>query len=332
MTKISRKHARNEGNTSQEQDNKKTTSTDSKLSSSFVQVPKTACGYVAIIGRPNVGKSTLLNRLLGQKISITSRKPQTTRHQILGVRTNNNTQAIFVDTPGLFRNPQHALNRYMVNTAIQALSTIDLVLFVIDGRYWRKEDEWILEKLKTLKEPIILVLNKVDQNKNKDFLLPRCAMLSKKADFEEIIPLSAKTGDNLASLRTTVETLLPENPYLFPEDQLSDRNERFFAAEMVREKLIRYTGDEVPYGLTVEIEVFKKEDKILHIVALIWVEKKGQKKIIVGKKGEGLKQIGTLARQDMEKFFEQKVFLELWVKVKENWSDNERAIQQLGYR
>lgn len=296
----------------------------------------THCGYVALIGRPNVGKSTLLNCLLGQKLSITSRKPQTTRHRILGILTKNDTQIVFVDTPGIHEHFNRQLNRRMVQTACSVLHEVDVIVFVIDARVWTEADNFVLSKLEKIKEdrpelPIILVLNKVDRVKDKTSLFPVLQQVQEKIPSAELFPLSAKTGDNVAPLEKALMKLMPESPFYFAEDQLTDRNERFFAAEIVREKLMRYTGEEVPYGLTVEIEEFKLENNILRISALIWVERQGQKVIVVGKNGELLKEIGRLARIDMEKMFEHKVFLRLWVKVKSGWSDNERALKNFGY-
>ncbi|CAN5261594.1 GTPase Era [soil metagenome] len=296
----------------------------------------THCGYVALIGRPNVGKSTLLNRLLGQKLSITSRKPQTTRHRILGIQTLENQQIVFVDTPGIHKQTQHALNQYMVSAATSTMEDVDVLIFVVDARYWTHEDDNVLERLQTIRKhhpkmPVLLVLNKVDRVLDKQSLLPQLESWQQKFEFAEMIPLSAKSGFNVENLQKALTKYIPEGPFFFPEDQVSDRSERFFAAEMVREKLMRYTGDEVPYGLTVEIEEFKLKNNILHVSALIWVERAGQKTIIIGKEGAMMKEIGRLARLDMERMFEHKVFLRLWVKVKEGWSDDARALKSLGY-
>lgn len=288
------------------------------------------CGYVAIIGRPNVGKSTLLNRILGQKISITSHKPQTTRNQILGIKTTPDTQTIFVDTPGLHRKAKHAMNRYMNRAASQALEMVDVVVFMVEGLHWTDEDDWILAKLKKISQPIILLINKVDEIKEKAALLPHIQLLNEKAKFAAVLPISAKKGSNINELEETIQNLLPANPALFPEDQITDRNERFLASEVIREKITRNLHKELPYAVTVQIEEFKIVENILRITALIWVEREGQKKILIGEKGAGLKKIGTLSRLEMEKMFEQKIFLQLWVKVKENWSDDERALREFG--
>lgn len=288
-------------------------------------------GYVAIVGRPNVGKSTLLNRILGQKISITSRKPQTTRHQILGVKTTADSQVIYVDTPGLHKGRKQALNRYMNRAASSALRDVDVVVLVVDRTVWTDEDELVLEKVRQVKCPVILALNKVDLITDKTRLLPHLKMLSEKMAFAEVLPLSAADGDNIERLEQMIAQRLPEGIHYFPADQLTDRSERFLAAELVREKIMRRLGDEIPYQATVEVEEFKRDDKLLRIRALILVERPGQKKILIGKKGEQLKAIGRDARLDMEKLFDTKVMLSLWIKVKSGWSDNDRALRSLGY-
>jgi len=291
------------------------------------------CGYVAIVGRPNVGKSTLLNRILGQKLSITSRKPQTTRHQILGIKTEDDLQVVYVDTPGLHRDDKgKALNRFMNRTASEALRHVDLVVFIIDRTAWTEEDQMVLDKLEHVRCPVILAVNKVDQLKDKEALLPQLEELSAKRHFEAIIPISAQKGHNVERLEREVESRIPEGMHLFPEDQITDRSSRFVAAALVREKLMRNLGDEVPYGTTVEIEEFKHDGRVLHISALILVEREGQKRIVIGDSGDVIKTIGRDARIDMERMFDTKVMLNLWVKVKRGWSDNERALQSLGYR
>ena len=291
----------------------------------------TRCGYVALVGRPNVGKSTLLNHLLGQKISITSRKPQTTRHRVLGIKTEGDMQIIYVDTPGLHKEEPKAINRYMNQTASQAILDVDLVVFVVDRLRWTDEDELVLQKLSSAKCPVILAINKVDLVENKAELLPALQRYAEKFPFAEIFPLSALRGHNLAELEATIGKHLPENPHFFPEDQVTDRSERFLAAELVREKVMRQLGEEVPYEITVEIESFKREGKTLHIHALILVEREGQKKIVIGTGGDRIRQIGEEARKDMQKLFDSKIMLKLWVKVKAGWSDDERALRSLGY-
>ncbi|HED39858.1 MAG TPA: GTPase Era [Chromatiales bacterium] len=289
------------------------------------------CGYVAIVGRPNVGKSTLLNQILGQKISITTRKPQTTRHQILGIKTTEDAQVVYVDTPGIHRGSKKAMNRYMNKAAASVINDVDVVVFVVDGLHWEEDDQAILEKLKQVDAPVILALNKLDKLGDRTELLPHIQQLSEKMSFREIIPVSASKGENVESLEATVTALLPASPPFFPEDQVTDKSERFVAAELVREKLMMRLGQEVPYSITVEIEQFKLKKDVLHINALIWVERENQKMIVIGKKGEMLKAVGKQARIEMEAMFEQKVFLQLWVKVKDKWADDERALQNLGY-
>ncbi|QFU76513.1 GTPase Era [Halioglobus maricola] len=289
------------------------------------------CGYVAIVGRPNVGKSTLLNHILGQKISITSRKPQTTRHQVLGIKTENDHQIIFVDTPGLHKAAEKAINRYMNKAASSAIRDVDLVLFLVDRTAWTEEDEMVLQQVVQSGLPAILVVNKVDLLEDKAVLLPHLQSLTEKADFKAVIPLSALRQHNVESLESEVIKYLPESEHFFPEDQITNRSQRFLAAEIVREKITRQLGDELPYAVNVEIEEFAFDNGIIHISALILVERDGQKKIIIGEKGSRLRSIGTEARQDMERLFDNKVMLRLWVKVKSGWSDDERALRSLGY-
>jgi len=289
------------------------------------------CGFVALVGRPNVGKSTILNRLVGQKISITSRRPQTTRHRILGIKTDAQGQIIFVDTPGLHQAQPRAMNRYLNRAAMDSLRDVDVVVFVVEGTRWHKDDDWVLEKLERVSCPVILAINKIDHVTDKAKLLPHLQALSAKREFSALIPVCAKNGDHLDQLETALRKYLPESPPFYEEDQVTDRSERFLAAELVREKLFRKLGEEVPYGLTVEIERFKSEKNSLHIHALIWVEKNSHKPMVIGSKGERLKEVGREARQDMEKAFNRKVFLQLWVKVKEGWADDERALRSLGY-
>lgn len=289
------------------------------------------CGYVGLIGRPNVGKSTLLNRILGQKISITSRRPQTTRHRVLGIKTEDSVQTIYVDTPGIHAFSGRAMNRHMNRAAIRALQDIDIVVFLVEGVRWMPDDELVLEKLQELECPVILAVNKIDLLDSKDVLLPGLQALSEKHAFHQIIPISAHKGDNIPALESCITSLLPVAPMMFPQDQVTDRSVRFLAAELVREKLFRMLGKELPYGLTVEIEQFRSEAKITHIYALIWVERKSQKMIVIGKQGRVLKEVGQQARRDIEELIDKKVNLKLWVKVKEGWADDERALQSLGY-
>jgi GTPase len=289
------------------------------------------CGYVALVGRPNVGKSTLLNRILGQKISITSRRPQTTRHRVLGIKTIDTAQLIYVDTPGIHDYSGRAMNRHMNRTASNVLLDVDVAVFLVDGFKWTRDDDLVLKKLDTIDRPVILAVNKIDLVANREELLPRLQELSGKRTFEQVIPISAMKGDNITALEGAIEALLPEAPPLFPEDQVTDRPVRFLAAELVREKLFRKLGKELPYGLTVEIEEFRSESSITHIHALIWVERKGQKTIVIGKQGRVLKEVGTEARKDIEALIDGKVNLKLWVKIKEGWADDERALRSLGY-
>jgi GTP-binding protein Era len=289
------------------------------------------CGYVAIVGRPNVGKSTLLNHILGQKISITSRKPQTTRHQVLGIKTENNYQIIFVDTPGLHMNADKAINRYMNRAASSAIRDVDLVIFVVDRTAWTEEDAAVLQQIQQSGLPALLAVNKVDLLAEKAELLPHMQMLAGKSDFAAILPVSALQRHNVDALEEQILKHLPEADYFFPEDQITDRSQRFLAAEIVREKITRQLGDELPYAITVEIEDFAQEGEVLHISAVIFVERNGQKRILIGDKGSRLRSIGTDARQDMENLFGSKVMLRLWVKVKSGWSDDERALRSLGY-
>ena len=289
------------------------------------------CGFIALVGRPNVGKSTLLNRLIGQKISITSRRPQTTRHRIIGIKTLGNAQLIYVDTPGLHRYSGRAMNRHMNRTATLALQDVDVVVFLVEGLRWMPDDDLVLSELERLDCPVILAVNKVDLIAEKETLLPGLQALSRKRVFAHIIPLSARKGDNVAELETCVEALLPVATPFFPEDQVTDRSERFLVAERIREKLFRKLARELPYGLSVEVEHFRRERYSIHIHALIWVERQSQKTIVIGKQGAVLREVGQQARVEIEKMLESKVNLKLWVKVKEGWADDERALKSLGY-
>ena len=290
------------------------------------------CGYVAIDGRPNVGKSTLLNHILGQKLAITSRKPQTTRHTLLGIKTEGDVQAIYVDTPGLHKDNDKALNRFMNKSASQALRDVDVVLFVVDRMRWTEEDEMVWNKVRHLECPVILVVNKVDRLENKKEMLPHLEWLTQQLPKAEVVPVSALNGGNLDHLQAVIAGLLPEGEHFYPDDQLTDRSSRFLAAELVREKVMRQLGAEIPYQVAVEIEQFQQEGKVLHIHALILVEREGQKKIIIGDGGDRMKKIGQEARLDMQKLFGSKIMLNLWVKVRRGWSDDERALNSLGYR
>ena len=300
-------------------------------------------GFVAIVGRPNVGKSTLMNHILGQKLSITSRKPQTTRHKIVGIDSREKSQAVFVDTPGMHKKEVRAINKMMNRAASSALRDVNLVLFVLDADKWTQNDELVLEKLKNAEMPVILVINKIDTLENKNHALPLIQERAKLMNFAEIVPVSALRGANLDHLRDTIERYLPFQPPLYALDQITDRSERFLASEVIREKIMRQWGEELPYDLTVQIESFKTEEATInektgrpkaactYIDATIFVDRQGQKAIVIGEKGAKLKKIGMDARADMEKMFEQKIMLTLWVKVKGGWSDDERALKSLGY-
>ncbi|GMM91441.1 GTPase Era [Vibrio fortis] len=291
------------------------------------------CGFIAIVGRPNVGKSTLLNHILGQKISITSRKPQTTRHRIMGVETEGDYQAIYVDTPGLHIEEKRAINRLMNRAANSSLSDVNLVLFLVDGTHWTEDDEMVLTKLKKANFPVVLCVNKVDNVQDRNDVMLHMMEVSKKMDFIDVVPISAKHGKNTDVLRKHVREHLPKATHHFPEEYVTDRSQRFMASEIIREKLMRFTGDELPYSVTVEIERFdyNPDNDGFHINALILVERSGQKKMVIGKGGEKIKTIGREARLDMEELFGRKVFLETWVKVKSGWADDERALRSLGY-
>lgn len=294
--------------------------------------PPTRAGLIAIVGRPNVGKSTLLNALLGQKISITSRKPQTTRHRILGILTEGHQQAILVDTPGLHSDEKRAINRLMNRAASSSIAEVEVVMFLVEGTHWTPNDELVLNKIKNSGSSCILVVNKIDNISEKDDLLPHLQKLGEMHDFTNIVPISASKGQGVDTIRKLCLASLPEGDFWFPEDHITDRSSRFMASEIIREKLIRFTGDELPYSITVEIEQFKMDDKgIIHINALILVERDSQKRMVIGNKGERLKTIGQEARRDMESLFENQVFLETWVKVKSGWADDERALRSLGY-
>lgn len=296
------------------------------------QQPKTYCGFIAIVGRPNVGKSTLLNKILGQKISITSRKAQTTRHRIVGIHTEDQYQAIYVDTPGLHIEEKRAINRLMNRAASSAIGDVDLIIFVVEGTKWTDDDEMVLNKLRAAKAPVVLAINKVDNIKEKDELLPHITELSQKFDFAEILPISAQRGKNVHILQKIVRKSLREGGHHFPEEYVTDRSQRFMASEIIREKLMRFTGEELPYSVTVEIEQFKLNERgTYEINGLILVEREGQKKMVIGAKGQKIKTIGMEARADMERLFDNKVHLELWVKVKAGWADDERALRSLGY-
>lgn len=288
-------------------------------------------GYAAIVGRPNVGKSTLLNHLLGKKISIVTAKPQTTRWQILGIKAIDDAQIIFIDTPGIHKDEKRAMNRYMNRIASSVILDADVIVFVVDATSWRSEDELVVKKLQETDKPIILVINKLDLLQDKAELLPLIEKLKDKLTFAHIVPISALEGENVQALEKEIAALLPEGGQLFPDEQLTDKSVRFQVAEIIREKIIQQTEEELPYATTVEIEQFQEEEKLTEISAVIWVERPGQKIIIIGKKGAKLKKIGMQSRKEIERLIGKKVFLRLWVKIKEHWTDDDKALKNLGY-
>lgn len=294
---------------------------------------KQHCGFVAIVGRPNVGKSTLLNQLLGQKVSITSRKAQTTRHRIVGIDTQGDDQIIYIDTPGLHIEEKRSINRLMNRAASSSIGDVELVIFVVEGTHWTDDDEMVTGKLKDCKAPVLLVINKIDNVTDKTELLPHIQEISQKIKFLDVVPISAEKGEGVDIIKDIVKKHLPVGEHHFPEDYITDRSQRFMASEIIREKLMRFLGDELPYSVTVEIEQFKVDERtgMYRINGLILVERDGQKKMVIGNKGEKIKKIGIEARKDMQLFFDNKVHLELWVKVKAGWADDERALRSLGY-
>ncbi len=289
------------------------------------------CGFVAIVGRPNVGKSTLINAILGSKVSIVTPKPQTTRHRILAIHTIGDCQIVFVDTPGLHRRAAKTMNRMMNRTAASALADADLILFVSEANRWTIEDQDVLGRLKDSQAPVIALLNKIDKVHPREELLSVLAKMSERYSFDEVIPISAKLKDNLDRLLELIPNYLPESPALFPAEMITDRSESFHFAEIIREKLTLLLRQEVPYGLTVQIEQFKKEPEAVSINAVIWVERDSQKGIVVGKGGIVLKKVGRQARLELKERLGVPVHLELWVKVKDNWADNEKDLLRLGY-
>ena len=289
------------------------------------------CGFVSIVGRPNVGKSTLVNSILRNNISIVTRKPQTTRNRILGIYTMPEYQTIFVDTPGIHINEKKAINRVMNKTAINAMMDTNLNLFVCDSLYWSEEDEVVLNQLKNARSPSILLLNKIDLIHPKDKLLELISTLSNKHEFSEVIPIMAKNRDSLKSLLSIIPKYLPNSPQLYESEMITDRSRIFIASEKIREKLILQLNQEIPYGLSVEIDKFSEDTKQIRIDAMIWVEKNGQKGIVVGKEGSTLKKIGTSARLDLKNYFKKNIHLNLWVKVKSNWADSKKELISMGF-
>jgi GTP-binding protein Era len=292
---------------------------------------KFRAGHVAIVGRPNVGKSTLVNALVGRKVSIVTAKPQTTRHRILGVVNRSNAQLVLIDTPGLHESTRRVMNQYMNRVAISSSQDADVILFLVEALRFTDEDEWVWGRVRGLKQPLFLVINKVDRVYPKDKLLPFIDEMSQRVSASGIIPISALESDNLEPLVEIVGSRLPVAPPLFAADVITDRNEPFHAAEVVREKLTLKLREELPYGINVQIERFAEEDGRVMINAVIWVERAGQKAIVIGQGGERLKEIGRLARIELNDLWQRSVHLELWVKVKENWADSEMALRQFGY-
>jgi len=289
----------------------------------------TRCGHIAIVGRPNVGKSTLLNHLLRQKISITSRKPQTTRNRILGISTTDSAQCVYVDTPGLDRRHRKAINRMMNETVMAVVAEVDVIVLVCERLNWNERDAAVLDAAASAGAPVLLAINKIDQIGDKRRLLPHIERMAGLHDFAEIVPVSALGGHNLEALEARLRELLPEGGFLFPPEQVTDASSRFLAAELIREKITRRLGDELPYEVTVAIEQFTKVDGVLRILALITVDKAGQKRILIGENGQRLKQIAAAARKDMEQAFDSKVMLECWVKVRTGHMNEASALKSL---
>ena len=290
-----------------------------------------ASGFVALVGRPNVGKSTLLNAVLGQKVSIATRKPQTTRHRILGIHQRDDAQIVYVDTPGLHEGGRTAMNRYMNEAAGSALGDVDVVVFMIEAGRWTDADERVLQRLQTVRAPVVAVINKADRLRDKNRLLPEIEALAGRYDFAAVVPVSALKSDKLDALESALIEALPRGPALFPRDQITDRDERFMVTELIREQLTLMLGDELPYASTVEIEAFEQEGQLRRIAAIIWVERVGQRRIVIGEGGEQAKRIGAAARLQMEHLLGGRVYLKLWVKVREGWSDDARLLKSLGY-
>jgi GTP-binding protein Era len=288
-------------------------------------------GLVTLLGRPNVGKSTLLNRLIGTKISITSRRPQTTRHRILGIKTDARAQFVYVDTPGVHHPHGRRINRYMSRIATGSVEGVDCVVLVIAADGWRDEDEPALALAGRQSVPVVLAVNKIDRTKDRKQLLPLIAESASRMGFADIVPVSARTGENIETLEQAVLARLPEQPAIYPPEQLTDKSERFLASELVREQVFGAYGEEVPYATAIEVTRFKRLKGVLEVEAIIWVEKEGQKAIVIGKGGERLKEVGTRARLAMQRQFGTKVRLSLWVKVRADWADDARLLERFGY-
>ncbi len=291
----------------------------------------TRCGFVGLVGRPNVGKSTLLNQLIGMKVSIVSRRPQTTRNRILGVATRGHAQFVYLDTPGVHGGGKRALNRYLNRSASAALRDADVLVMVVEPGRWQDDDDRVLQQVRATGRPVIAAVNKIDRLRRREELLPYMETLAGHQVFDEIVPLSATRGENVDTLQDVLEGYLPESGFLFPDDQVTDRSERFLVAELVREQLMRTLGQEVPYSTSVSVEAFEEGDALTRIAAVIWVERDGQKAIVIGAGGKQLKAIGQSARQQVERLLGVQAHLELWVKVREGWADDERALKSLGY-
>ena len=289
------------------------------------------CGYVALVGRPNVGKSTLMNQMLGQKLSIVTAKPQTTRQRIAGIKTTEQGQVIYIDTPGIHLAARRALNRYMNRIAQASFQDVDLILFLVEAGRWTKQDEHVARTLAGVDVPVLLVVNKVDLVADKAKLLRFVGEEVGADRFRDVLMVAARNGDGVTDLERTVLRSLPFSRPFYDEDQFTDRSERFLAGELIREQLMQRLHQELPYALTVEIEEFKRNGGMLRIGAIIWVEREGQKQIVIGKGGKVLKQVGTGARHELQELFGEKIFVRLWVKVSRDWSDSERALRQFGY-
>ena len=287
-------------------------------------------GFVALVGRPNVGKSTLLNRLVGYRVAAIASKPQTTRNQIRGIVTQDDAQLVFVDTPGLHEDAKTLLNRSLNAAAVAALEEVDVVALLVEAGRFTAEDDYVLKRLKHLNKPLVLVINKVDRLKSPNEVLGFIDSMQKRHDFAEIVPLSAQTGANCNELVKTLKAYLPESDLLFPEDQITDKSVRFIVGELIREQVMQRLHQEIPYSVAVEVEEFDEQESLVRIGAVIWVERDGQKGIVIGKKGQMLKAIGSGARVAIEGFLEQKVYLRLWVKVSEDWQNDPRRWQQFG--
>lgn len=292
---------------------------------------ETRCGFVAIVGRPNVGKSSLLNALLRQKVSITTFRPQTTRQQILGIKTLDNVQTVYVDTPGIHLGAKKALNKQMNKAAKNAFIDVDAVIFVVEALKWTSEDALVCQMVQTQTAPVLVALNKIDLIKQKETLLPFLQEIGTKLPEAKIVPISATESIQLSVIEEWVDSHMPDSPFYFPANQSTNHSEKFYIAEIIREKLMIFLKNELPYSLCVEIEKLEDTDELKRIEACIWVERDSQKSIVIGDKGSMLKEVGTRARLELEHHYGKKVFLKLWVKVKDSWSDDSRALKSLGY-